>query len=63
MSRLISCDFPREFELGEQVSFDHEGLRLTGEVVRVYNTREWYHVEVAGQRYEVNAREDDMRRS
>ena len=64
MSRLVdSYEFTRDFELGERVSFDHEGTRLTGEVVRVYNTREWYHVEVDGQRYEVHGREDDIRRA
>lgn len=51
-----------EYELGEQVSFLHEGSRLRGTVARVYNTRDLYHVEVDGQRYLVEPRADEMRR-
>ena len=42
------------FELGDRVSFDGPyGSRMTGEVVRVYNSRNCYHVEVDGVRYTV----------
>lgn len=42
------------FELGDRVSFKGPfGDRLTGVVVRVYNSRLCYHVEVDGERYSV----------
>jgi hypothetical protein len=45
---------PEEFDIGDRVEFDAPwGGRLTGEVVRVYNTRTVYHVMVDGSRYEV----------
>ena len=52
-----------DFELGEEVSFFHKGSRLYGKVVRVYNTRALYHVEVDGERYQVDPRDDQMRRN
>lgn len=61
MSRFLSRHEKTEFELGDYVSFDHEGRRLTGKVARCYNTREVYHVEVEGQRYKVRLSEDNMR--
>lgn len=63
MSRLLDhWEYPSDdFGLGDGVSFEHNGMRLYGIVVRVYNSRDWYHVEVHGQRYEVG-REDQMRR-
>jgi hypothetical protein len=63
-------DNPRDYELGERVSFNHEyqledgrvGVeRLTGEVVRVYSARDDYHVEVEGIRYLVDRTGDDIR--
>ena len=51
-----------DFILGESVSFLHGGARLYGEIVRIYNTRTVYHVEVEGRRYSVSPRDDDMRR-
>jgi hypothetical protein len=51
----------RTFELGDTVFFNGPGGdRLRGEVVRVYNTRAHYHVEVNGIRYSVNSLDDDM---
>jgi hypothetical protein len=63
-------DNPRDYDLGERASFNHEyqredgqiGVeRLTGEVVRVYSARDDYHVEVDGIRYQVDRHSDDMR--
>jgi hypothetical protein len=64
MSSLVARDKygADEYELGEQVSFLHEGSRLRGTVARVYNTRDLYHVEVDGQRYLVESLVDEMRR-
>jgi hypothetical protein len=68
MSRLVDRHEYDDgtFELGDRVSFvGPYGERLYGEVVRVYNTRVLYHVEVDGQRYEVRVdggNEDDLRR-
>jgi hypothetical protein len=56
-------EYNRDFELSERVSFLHNGVRLYGEVARVYNTRTCYHVEVDGRRYFVEAGPDDMRRA
>lgn len=62
MSRLV----PRHeyddgsFELGDRVSFNGPyGERMTGIVVRVYNSRTVYHVEVDGERYSVRTDNDD----
>lgn len=64
MSRMIeSPPGGMVFDLGEEVTFLHQGERLQGKVVRVYNTRDVYHVEVAGQRYLACPEEDDMRRA
>jgi hypothetical protein len=61
---------PRYYELGERVSFKHEYEledgrvrveRLTGEVVRVYNARDDYHVEVDGIRYYVDRTGDEIK--
>ena len=74
MSRLLEqSEYPQTgFEIDDRVSFLHEGRRLTGIVVRVYNTFPWrsmerwrstrdhYHVEVDGRRYDVHPDEDDM---
>lgn len=62
MSERITDYYDRDFELNERVSFLHKGERLYGEVARVYNSRELYHVEVAGLRYSVHGLADDMRR-
>lgn len=47
-----------EFDLDDPVSFDHEGARLKGVIVRVYNTRDAFHVAVNENgvvvRYEVS---------
>ena len=57
------------FELGDRVSFLHPGstdYRLTGTVVRVYNSRLVYHVEVDGERYSVRidgGNQDDVQRA
>lgn len=62
MSREVeSYEYNREFALGDIVSFNGPyGDRLVGEVVRVYNARADYHVEVDGKRYSVHIRDDDM---
>lgn len=64
MSRVLDRSEydPGDFDLGERVAFNHEGVRLSGIVVRVYNTRDLYHVEVHGRRYLVRPRDDEMRR-
>jgi hypothetical protein len=62
MSRCLGEYTSTEFALGDRVSFDHEGDRLTGEVVRVYNARLAYHVEVESKRYEVAVPEDNPRK-
>ncbi len=59
MSRKLDREYSSDFELGDRVSFLHEGERLVGNVVRVYNTRLVYHVEVKGRRYEVVVPTDD----
>lgn len=66
MSRALSTsdyDNDCDFEMNARVSFLHEGERLEGEVVRIYNTRLFYHVLVDGRRYEVDVSTDDMRRA
>lgn len=60
MSSLI--DWSDDFELNDRVSFVHYGMRLYGEIARVYNTRTCYHVEVEGKRYFVEVATDEMRR-
>ena len=62
MSQYLGERHNTEFELGEMVAFDHAGDRLTGKVVRVYNTRLVYHVEVDGSLYEVQVLGDNPRR-
>lgn len=52
-----------DFEMGESVSFFHKGSRLYGKIVRVYNSRLLYHVEVDGERYEVEPGTDQMQRN
>lgn len=54
MSRPLGR-YQEDFDIGDLVSFDHDGKRLVGEVVRVYNTRELYHVAANGERYEVHS--------
>lgn len=56
MSRIIpSPECLSEFELNDKVSFiaPWGNDRIQGTVVRVYNSRTLYHVEVDGTRYEV----------
>ena len=60
MSKIIFDNFD-QFDIGNKVSFDHNGKRLTGAIVRVYNTRDLYHVDVNGQRYQVNPIYDCMK--
>jgi hypothetical protein len=62
MSRMIDDPYPNDFELGEIIEFDSDGERLRGRVVRVYSTRLNYHVEVDGQRYEVEVPDDNPKR-
>ena len=64
MSRLLSTyEYDGDtFDLGDRASFDFGDTRLTGTVVRVYNTREDYHVEVGGRRYSVNRMSDNMQK-
>jgi len=54
------------FNLGDCVSFIAPwGERIAGEVVRVYNSRLCYHVEVDGKRYSVRVdggNQDQVRR-
>lgn len=60
MSRHIGKAAPTEFALGDYIVFDHAGDRLVGRVVRVYNSRLVYHVELdRGERYEVCVPEDN----
>jgi hypothetical protein len=63
VSRCLGRDNGTEFSLGDTVSFDHDGDRLTGKVVRVYNSRLVYHVEVNGERYEVEVPDDNPQRA
>jgi len=65
MSRQLSpLEFSEDFELGDMVWFDGPyGDRLYGEVVRVYNARDDYHVEVDGHRYSVHRSSDNMSRA
>lgn len=62
MSRIADrSSYSTDFQLGDRVSFDGPyGGRLTGEVVRVYNTRTRYHVEVDGTRYDVDYPADNL---
>lgn len=62
MSKCIGRDNSTYFVIGEWVTFDHQDRRLTGQVVRVYNSRQIYHVDVNGVRYEVSVDEDNPRR-
>jgi hypothetical protein len=69
MSQLLNrSDYESsDFELGDIVEFDspYGGGRLRGEVVRVYNSRNVYHVEVDGERYSVrtdSGNQDNVRR-
>lgn len=63
MSDFLGKDYSADFDLGDTVSFDHEGERLTGKVVRVYSTRLLYHVEVDGNRYAVEVPDDNPERA
>lgn len=67
-SRVYSYLDRNEFELGDYVEFnapdtgwEDSRTRLRGQVVRVYNSRELYHVEVEGVRYLVHI-DDDIRK-
>lgn len=62
MSRDLGQDRNMDYSLGETISFDHEGTRLEGTIVRVYNTRMVYHVQVGDRRFEVLVPEDELRR-
>lgn len=59
MSRVINVR--DEFDIGDIVSFDHENKRLLGKIVRVYNTRDVYHVLVDGIRYEIDYSDNPRR--
>lgn len=61
MSKYLGNFRSTEFSLGDTVSFKNGGERLVGKVVRVYSTRLVYHVEVDGERYEVEVPHDDPR--
>jgi hypothetical protein len=52
-----------EYDLGDRVSFLHDGERLTGTVVRVYASRLNYHIQVDGRRYEASVPGDDIRKA
>ncbi len=54
MSIRIENEIIDAFDIGDTVSFDYHGTRLTGKVIRVYNTRTIYHVLVQGHRYLVS---------
>lgn len=58
MSKLIENN---NFNLNDYVSFDYNGSRLFGTVVRVYNTQDFFHVQVGAKRYEVNINCDELR--
>ena len=66
MSRLLENYETTEFGLGDYVSFDYNGERLTGTVTRVYNTRLLYNVEVGlydyKRTYEVEVPNDNPRK-
>lgn len=63
MSRYLGESNDCIFELGDTISFDYDEMRLTGTVVvRVYNTRLLYHVEVNGHRYEVEVPTDNPKK-
>lgn len=62
MSKKLEDFNDTDFMIGEIVSFDHRGVRLKGTVVRAYNSRLIYHVQVNGDRYEVEVGVDDPRR-
>lgn len=61
MSRLVEIEQDtQEFDFDDIVSFNHQGSRLEGSIVRVYNTRTVYHVLVDGKRYSVEVGVDDI---
>ncbi len=61
MSNLIPPgSYEQRFELGDWVNFNHGEHRLHGRVVRAYNSGDVYHVEVKGERYEVDRCDDCM---
>lgn len=65
MSRkLDSLDYPMEtYELEDIVAFNGpDDTRLIGEIVRVYNSRDDYHVLVDGERYSVNIHSDNVKK-
>ena len=53
---LSSSNYAKNnFEIGDTVSFlDPDGDRITGEIVRIYNTRTLLHVIADGVRYSVD---------
>ena len=64
MSTEISTRvFADEWQLGDMVEFNApEGGRLQGRLVRIYNTRDVFHVETwQGRRYQAELEADQMR--
>lgn len=54
---------PEEFEMNDLVEFDGPGGgRLRGEIARIYNSRQLFHVEVDGERYTVERDGDNMKK-
>ena len=46
-------EYPPIFAIGAKVQFTHNGSLLYGEVIRVYNAKFLYHVQVNEKVYEV----------
>lgn len=62
MSRRLSrSDYRDPWQLGDAVSFMSHGSRIYGEIVRVSSNPCYFHVEVSGERYEVDLHADEMR--
>lgn len=64
MSKQLDSNNASVFDLNDRVTFiaPNRKDRMTGKVVRVYNTRELYHVEGDdGWRYEVDLKFDQMK--
>ena len=58
MSRKVERE---PWQLGDTVSFLYYNQRLIGEIVRVSSNPTYFHVEVDGERYEVDLFQDEMR--
>lgn len=63
MSKIYdpSSDYDNWYQLGSTVTFDHDGVRLCGKIVRVSSNPCYFHVEVKGTRYEVDLHQDRMK--